>query len=71
LGGIYFFVNALMSVASWFVAAALYSLHYPAGAAEPAFGANVSTVVSMVNFSANVTGANSAGAPIHVCMQPN
>ncbi len=55
LGGIYFFVNALMNVLSWLVAAALYSLYYPAGPAEPAH-------VSMVNFSANVTGANSAGA---------
>ena len=64
LGGIYFFVNALMNVLSWFVAAALYSLYYPAGAAEPAHG-------TLVNFSANFTGANSAGAPFHVRMQPN
>ena len=62
MGGIYFFVNALMNILSWFVAAALYSLHYPTGPAEPAFGANVSTLVSMVNFSANFTGANSTGA---------
>ncbi len=62
LGGIYFFVNALMTFLSWFVAAALYSLYYPAGAAEPAHGFNMSTLVSMVNFSANVTGAKSAGA---------
>ena len=59
----YFFVNALMNVLSWFVAAALYSLYCPAGPAEPAHGVNVSTLVSTVNFSANVTGANSAGAP--------
>jgi hypothetical protein len=52
-----------MNVLSWFVAAVLYSLHYPAGPAEPAHGVNVSTLVSTVNFSANVTGANSAGAP--------
>ncbi len=55
-----------MNVLSWFVAAVLYSLHYPAGPAEPAHGFNgfnVSTLVSTVNFSANVTGANSAGAP--------
>ena len=70
LGGIYFFVNALMNVLSWFVAAALYSLYYPAGPAEPAHGVNVSTVVSMVNFSANFTGANSAGAPLRSHMQP-
>ncbi len=64
LGGIYFFVNALTNVLSWLVAAALYSLYYPAGAAEPAYCVNVSTVVSMVNYSANVTGANSTGAPL-------
>ncbi len=52
-----------MNILSWFVAAALYSLYYPAQAAEPAHGVNVSTLVSMVNYSANVTGANSAGAP--------
>ena len=63
LGGIYFFANALMSVASWFVAAALYSLYYPAGPAEPAQAVNVSTLASTVNFSANVTIANSTGAP--------
>ena len=62
LGGIYFFVNALMNVLSWFVAAALYSLYYPAGPVEPAHSFNVSTLVSMVNFSANVTGVNSTGA---------
>ena len=63
LGGIYFFVNALMNVLSWFVAAILYSLHYPAVAAEPPHGFNVSTLVSTVNFSANVTGANFTGVP--------
>jgi hypothetical protein len=63
LGGIYFFVNALMNVLSWFVAAALYSLYSPAGQVEPAQSVNVSTLATMVNYSANVTGANSAGAP--------
>ena len=63
LGGIYFFVNALVNVLSWFVAAALYSLYYPARPAELAHGVNVSTLVSMVNFSANVTGVNSTGVP--------
>ncbi len=53
-----------MNLLSWFVAAALYSLYYPAGPAEPAHDVNVSTVVSMVNFSANFTGANSTGAPL-------
>ncbi len=70
LGGIYFFINALMSVLSWFVAAALYSLYYPAGAAEPAHGVNVGTLVSTVNFSASVTGANSTGA-LRFRMQAN
>ncbi len=63
MGGIYFLVNAVINVLSWFVAAALYSLYYPAGPAEPAHGLNMSTLVSTVNYSANVTGANSAGAP--------
>jgi len=63
LGGIYFFVNALMNVLSWVVAAALYSLYYPAGPVEPAHSFNVSTLASMVNYSANVTGADSTGAP--------
>jgi hypothetical protein len=63
LGGIYFFVNALMNVLSWFVAAALYSLYCPAEPAEPAHDVNVSTLVSMVNYSASVTIANSTGAP--------
>jgi hypothetical protein len=35
LGGIYFFVNALMNVASWFVAAALYSLYFSGDRTEP------------------------------------
>ncbi len=57
-----------MNVLSWFVAAILYSLHYPAVAAnhltaEPPHGFNVSTLVSTVNFSANVTGANFTGVP--------
>jgi hypothetical protein len=63
LGGIYFFVNALMNILSWFVAAALYSLYYPAGPAEPAHGVNATTLVSMVNYSANFTGAIPTGAP--------
>jgi hypothetical protein len=66
LGGIYFFVNALMNILSWLVAAALYSLYYPAVVAEPAHGVNVSTLVFTVNFSANVTGANFTGVP-HPC----
>ena len=63
MGGIYFFVNALVNVLSWFVAAALYSMYCPARPAEPAHGINVSTLVPMVNFSANFTGAIPTGAP--------
>ncbi len=70
LGGIYFFVNSLMNILSWFVAAALYSLYYPAGPAEPAHSVNVSALVSMLGFSANVTGANFAG-PLRFRMQAN
>ena len=70
LGGIYFFVNALMNVLSWFVAAALYSLYYPTRAAELAHGVNVSTLVSMVNFSANVTGANFTGCLLYTSPSP-
>ena len=64
MGGIYFFVNALMNVASWFVAAVLYSVYFPAGANALAYGVNVSTAESMVhsNYSANFAGANSTGA---------
>ena len=59
-----------MNVLSWFVAAALYSLYYPAGPAEPAHGVNVSTLMSMVNFSADVTGANSTGV-LRFPLNPN
>ena len=38
LGGIYFFVNALKSVASWFVAAALYSRYFVARTTELGIG---------------------------------
>ena len=63
LGGIYFFVNALMNVASWFVAAALYSQYFSCGAAAPAQGVDVNTSESMVNYSANFTGAYFTGGP--------
>ena len=57
LGGIYFLVNALMNVASWFVAAALYSLYFPGErtelvAPDDTFMAYNSTVI-------NSTDANS------------
>ncbi len=60
LGGFYFLVNALMSVASWFVAAALYSRYFPAGATELALEAGMK-IASSSTF-ANATGANSHGA---------
>ncbi len=67
LGGIYFFVNALKSVASWFVAATLYSRYCPSGTTEPGLVAGMNT--STANYSgflnstgANVTGANATGA---------
>jgi hypothetical protein len=62
LGGLYFFVNSLMNVASWFVAAALYSRYFPAGTTELAFAADMKA--SMANDSALVgsTGANATRA---------
>ena len=61
LGGIYFFVNALMNVASWFVAAALYSLYFSAPATELAHCVNASTSESIFKYSANLTEANLTG----------
>jgi hypothetical protein len=68
LGGIYFFVNALKSVASWFVAAALYSRYFVAGTTELGLVAGVNTSTSAASYSgfvnstgANVTGANATG----------
>ncbi len=62
LGGIYFFVNALKSVASWFVAAAFYSRYFAAGTTELELVAGMNT--SAVKYSGfhNSTGANSIGA---------
>jgi hypothetical protein len=64
LGGIYFFVNALKSVASWFVAAALYSRYFVAGTTELGLVAGMNT--SAANYSAllNSTGANFTGANV-------
>ena len=66
MGGIYFFVNALKSVASWFVAAALYSWYFSAGTTELGLVAGMNT--SAANYSgflnstdANATGANATG----------
>ena len=71
MGGIYFFVNALKSVASWFVAAALYSRYFPAGTTELGLVAGMNT--SAANYSgfnstgANITGANATGAVSAFC----
>jgi hypothetical protein len=64
LGGIYFFVNALKSVASWFFAAALYSRYFAAGTIE--LGLVASMNASAANYSGfrNSTGANSTGANV-------
>ena len=58
LGGIYFFVNTLMHVASWFVAAALYSRYSPTGPIELALGVDMH----------NSTGVNSTGAHLRFRM---
>jgi hypothetical protein len=72
LGGIYFFVNALKSVASWFVAAALYSRYCPSGTTELGLVAGMNA--SAANYSgfvnstgANFTGANATGAVSAFC----
>ncbi len=64
LGGIYFFVNALKSVASWFVAAALYSRYSVAGTTEIGTVAGMNASATNSNYSAflNSTGANATGA---------
>jgi hypothetical protein len=64
LGGIYFFVNALKSVASWFVVAALYSRYFPARTTE--LGLVTDMNVSTANYSGfhNSTGASSTGANV-------
>ena len=61
LGGGYFFVNALVSVCSWFAAAAVYVRYSLAEATELALRAGMNT--SMANYSALVssTGASSSG----------
>jgi hypothetical protein len=62
LGGMYFFVNALKSVASWFAAAALYSRYFVAG--TTGIGLVVGMNASEANSSGflNSTGANFTGA---------
>jgi hypothetical protein len=70
LGGIYFFVSSLVNVASWFVAAALYSRYFAAGTTEVPLGAHMNT--SMANFPAlvNSTGANASGASVKGAILP-
>jgi hypothetical protein len=63
LGGIYFFVNTLMHVASWFVAAALYSRYSPTGRIELALGADMHNSTGV-----NSTGVNSTGAHLRFRM---
>ena len=62
LGGVYFFVNALKSVASWFVAAALYSRYFVAGTTELGLVAGMNTSAANYSGFVNSTGANSTGA---------
>ena len=64
LGGIYFFVNALKSVASWLVAAALYSQFFRVVAGTTEVGVLTGMDTSAANYSGflNSTGANSTAA---------
>jgi hypothetical protein len=67
LGGIYFFVNSLTSVGSWFVAAALYSRHFSGGAtSRVAASESVSEVLSAINFGTNASSDASAATAMHV-----
>jgi hypothetical protein len=62
LGGIYCFVNALKSVASWFVAAALYSQYFVAGTTESGLVSGMNSFNANYSGFLNSTGANSTGA---------
>jgi hypothetical protein len=62
LGGIYFFVNALKSVASWFVAAALYSRYFPSGTTELGLLAGMNASAANYSGCLNSTGASATGA---------
>jgi hypothetical protein len=62
LGGIYFLVNALKSVTSWFAAAALYSRYFVAGTTEVGLVAGMNTSVANYSGFLNSTGANATGA---------
>jgi hypothetical protein len=62
LGGLYFFVNAIVNVASWFVAAALYSVYLPGEQPElvapddPSMAYNSTFINSTAANSANYLG---------------
>jgi hypothetical protein len=76
LGGIYFFVNALKSVASWFAAAALYSRYFDAGTTEhglvAAMNASAANYSGFLNSTgANLTVANTTGAIPGFCKAPH
>jgi hypothetical protein len=62
LGGIYFFVNELKSVTSWFVAAALYSRYFVAGPTELGLVTGMNTFNANYSGFLNSTGVNSTGA---------
>ncbi len=62
LGGVYFFVNALKSVASWFVAVALYSRYAVAGTTEIGTVAGINASEANCSVFLNSTGANATGA---------
>jgi hypothetical protein len=58
LGGIYSFFNALKSVASWFIAAALYSRYFVAGTTELGLIAGMNASVANYSGFLNSTGPN-------------
>jgi hypothetical protein len=64
LGGIYFFVNTLMHVVAWFVAALLYSRYSSTGPIELALGADMHNSTRV-----NSTGVNSTGAHLRIRMR--
>ncbi len=66
LGGIYFFANALVSIASWFAAAVLYSRYYHELKTELPSDADMNTAVAKTSAfvnstSTNIIGVNSTG----------
>jgi hypothetical protein len=62
LGGVYFIVNSLANVASWFVAAALYSRYFPAGTTQLGLVAGMNASAANYSGFLNSTGANSTVA---------